>query len=221
MRKEIPMTCLPRLAALAVLLSTASPALAQQDPSTGFPLPPGTEGGGTAVQGEMGIGGRGEGTSGEGVMTEPGQETGQQDQQPQPAPQQAQPQAQGGDLSEAATDPGLASEGGLERPEGSVGDWLPPAIEFPEDMQVVIDSAVGSSTRLLQFSTREDAEALIARWRDALRQTGWQVDPSPEMIENQQILFSGPGIGSAQVIIIPSQSDGAQVIQIDASLNLE
>ncbi|MFD1912658.1 hypothetical protein ACFSGJ_10600 [Halodurantibacterium flavum] len=174
-------------ATLALGLTLATPLAAQQDPATGYPLPP------------------------DGAATEA-----------PAAPDDAPPaEAQDDGLSAEAQDPGLASEGGLDRPGNDVADWLPPAIDLPEDTEVVINSAIGSSTRLLQFSTHEDAERLIERWREALRETGWQVDPSPEMIESQQILFSGPGIGSAQVIIIPSQADGAQVIQIDASLNLE
>lgn len=188
----MPRRARPGLAALLLSVGLAGfglPALAQQqDPATGYPLPPVTS----------------------------DSTAGQSDEEDRAQDEDATP-----GLSDRATDPGLASEDGLDRPGEAVADWLPPAIELPEDMQVVINSAIGASTRLLQFSTHEDAEDLIARWREALRETGWQVDPSPEMIENQQILFSGPGIGSAQVIIIPSQADGAQVIQIDASLNLE
>ncbi|MFC7703357.1 hypothetical protein ACFQXB_04010 [Plastorhodobacter daqingensis] len=155
-------------------------------------------------------------------LSDPGQ------QQPEPAEAEGTSTPEGADLSDDSAQPAPAANSLLE-PSAATGDagsegphdWLPEAILLPEDMEIIINSAIGSSTRLLQFSTHEDAEALIATWRDQLREGGWQVDLSPQMIEDQQILFSGPGIGSAQVIIIPSQSDGAQVIQIDASLTNE
>lgn len=137
-------------------------------------------------------------------------------QTPQAAPQttieQATPEA-----ARAAPAPGVAPDARDQRAH----DWLPEQIVLPQDIDVVIDSAVGGSTRILQFSTAEDAEALIAVWREALRQSGWQIDESQELIQDQQLLFSGPGISSGQIIVIPSQRDGAQVVQIDASMTNE
>ncbi len=101
-----------------------------------------------------------------------------------------------------------------ERPE-----WLPPPLDLPSDAEVSINAEVGSSARMLQFSTDEDPDALLERWRTALREGGYAIDDSLAQIEERQIQFSGPSVDSAQVVVLPAAGAGRVTLQVDATLN--
>ena len=96
--------------------------------------------------------------------------------------------------------------------------WIPPVVDLPADMTVKVDRAIGSSTRIFSFETREDGTALIEHWAAALSAAGYQIkDPNPELAA-RQIDFSGPGIGNAKISILPGAVNGTTTVQFDASL---
>jgi hypothetical protein len=101
-----------------------------------------------------------------------------------------------------------------DRPE-----WLPTALELPEDARISLNAEVGASARMLQFSTDEDADALLERWREALIGADYLIDQSLTQIEERQIQFSGPDVDSAQVVVLPAAGAGRVTLQIDATLN--
>jgi hypothetical protein len=104
-------------------------------------------------------------------------------------------------------------------PKPASQDWIPAAIELPADLEVTVDRAIGSSTRIFRFTTHEDGASLIARWSEALDAAGFQVEePNPEL-DVEQIEFSGPGIGNAKISIQPSATDGLTTVLFDASLD--
>ncbi len=98
-------------------------------------------------------------------------------------------------------------------------DWLPAALVLPADAQVSLNAEVGSSARMLQFSTNEDPDALLDRWREALRENGYLIDDSLNQIEERQIQFTGPSVDAAQVVVLPAAGAGRITLQIDATLN--
>jgi hypothetical protein len=98
-------------------------------------------------------------------------------------------------------------------------DWIPSAIALPSDMEVTIDRAIGSSTRIFAFVTGEDAGVLIDTWSEALSQSGYTIAPPSEEIETRQIEFSGPGIGNAKIAVQPTADADRSLVQFDASLN--
>jgi hypothetical protein len=98
-------------------------------------------------------------------------------------------------------------------------EWIPGEIALPSDMEVTIDRAIGSSTRIFAFMTGEDADALIDTWSDALSQAGYNVAPPSEEIDTRQIEFSGLGIGNAKIAVQPTADTDRSLVQFDASLN--
>lgn len=98
-------------------------------------------------------------------------------------------------------------------------DWLPAPLDLPADAQVSLNAEVGSSARMLQFSTDEDPDALLDRWREALREDGYLIDDSLNQIEERQIQFTGPSVDAAQVVVLPAAGAGRVTLQIDATLN--
>lgn len=98
-------------------------------------------------------------------------------------------------------------------------DWIPESLTLPPDMEVIVDRAIGSSTRIFSFATGEDPAKLIDGWTQALGTAGFTIAPSSDAIDTQQIEFSGPGIGNAKIAIQPTAEAGRTVVQFDASLN--
>lgn len=99
-------------------------------------------------------------------------------------------------------------------------DWIPEEIDLPQDIEVITDRAIGSSTRIFSFVTGEDPGALLDRWSAALSSAGYVLQEQPEAIETQQIEFSGPGIGNAKIAVQPQAGEETRsVVQFDASLD--
>lgn len=98
-------------------------------------------------------------------------------------------------------------------------EWIPAEVTLPADMEITIDRAIGSSTRIFAFMTGEDAAALIDQWTDALTQAGYSISPNPDEVANPQVEFSGPGIGNAKIAVQPTAEAGRNLVQFDASLN--
>lgn len=97
-------------------------------------------------------------------------------------------------------------------------DWIPAELSLPGDMEVTVDRAIGSSTRIFAFVTGEDTAALLDRWSEALSEAGYVLKSQPDSIEARQIEFSGPGIGNAKIAVQPIAEAGRNVVQFDASL---
>lgn len=98
-------------------------------------------------------------------------------------------------------------------------DWIPAEVVLPSDMEITIDRAIGSSTRIFAFVTGEDAGALIDTWTEALSQAGYIISPNPEEVANPQVEFTGPGIGNAKIAVQPTAGADRSIVQFDASLN--
>jgi hypothetical protein len=98
-------------------------------------------------------------------------------------------------------------------------DWIPSELTLPSDMEVTIDRAIGSSTRIFAFMTGEDADALIDTWSEVLVQAGYTIAPNPEEVANPQVEFSGRGIGNAKIAVQPTADTDRSLVQFDASLN--
>lgn len=101
-------------------------------------------------------------------------------------------------------------------------DWIPSEISLPDDMEVMVDRAIGSSTRIFSFATGENPSTMLENWRGALQEGGYiitETPETPEAIDSQTIEFRGRGIGNAQIAVQPSSEDGRNVVQFDASLN--
>jgi hypothetical protein len=98
-------------------------------------------------------------------------------------------------------------------------DWIPDAIELPDDMEVTSDREIGSSTRMFAFATDADGAALIADWRSVLENTpGFSVDPPSDALDIPELEFSGPGIGNAKIALDRGTDGERDVIRMDASL---
>lgn len=98
-------------------------------------------------------------------------------------------------------------------------DWIPDAVDLPDDREVLVDRAIGSSTRIFSFATAADGEALIDGWADALQEAGYVIAERSETMPNRQLEFSGPGIGNAKIAVQPQTEGARNVIQFDASLS--
>jgi len=98
-------------------------------------------------------------------------------------------------------------------------EWIPSAIEFPDDAEVLIDQEIGAVIRMLSFTTAEDADELLSDWRMALHAEGYTISEPGVGSMEQAIEFSGGGISNAKIIVAPSSSEGRSVIEFDATLN--
>lgn len=98
-------------------------------------------------------------------------------------------------------------------------DWIPAEITLPTDMEITVDRAIGSSTRIFAFVTGEDVGTLMESWNDALSEAGYNIAPGPEEVTNPQIEFSGRGIGNAKIAVQPTADTDRSLVQFDASLN--
>lgn len=98
-------------------------------------------------------------------------------------------------------------------------DWIPDVIEMPEDAEVVMDRAVGSTVRMFSIATGADADALLADWEDRLNENGYPVTQGADDLLDGSIEFSGRGIANAKIIVSPASEDGRSVIEFDATLD--
>jgi len=102
--------------------------------------------------------------------------------------------------------------------EDALQDWLPEALEFPADMEVVTDRAIGSSIRMFSFSTARDGEELLAEWEVALQEAGYLINQSQDDIIGSAIEFSGDDILNAKILVAPQSNGDITVIEFDATL---
>ncbi|MDG4648201.1 hypothetical protein P6F26_07075 [Roseibacterium sp. SDUM158017] len=105
------------------------------------------------------------------------------------------------------------------RAEEHIQDWIPDALTFPEDTEVISDRVIGSTVRMFSIATGADVDALFADWQDSLETSGYPVSAGgPELLE-RSIEFSGPGIANAKIILAPATEDGRSLIEFDATLD--
>lgn len=90
---------------------------------------------------------------------------------------------------------------------------------MPEDAEVVMDRAIGSTVRMFSIATDADVEALFADWEESLRTNGYIVMPADGELLQRLIEFSGPGIANAKIILAPATQDDTNLIEFDATLN--
>jgi len=98
-------------------------------------------------------------------------------------------------------------------------DWIPEALSMPEDAEVVVDRAIGSTIRMLSIATAADVDGLFADWEESLETNGYPILKSESAVMENSIQFSGPGILNAKIILAPNTEDGRSVIEFDATLN--
>lgn len=97
--------------------------------------------------------------------------------------------------------------------------WIPDVLSMPEDAEVVMDRAIGSTVRMFSIATDADVEALFADWEESLRTNGYIVMPADGELLQRLIEFSGPGIANAKIILAPATPDDTNLIEFDATLN--
>lgn len=103
--------------------------------------------------------------------------------------------------------------------EEHLPDWIPDALTFPDDAEVVTDRAVGSSIRLFSISTEADVDTLLADWEVELNENGYPVTQEAGELLDRSIEFTGPGIANAKIIVAPTTDGARSLIEFDATLN--
>jgi hypothetical protein len=103
--------------------------------------------------------------------------------------------------------------------DGVRQDWMPSAVDLPEDAEVLIDREIGSAIRLFSISTAEEVDELLSRWRDALDADGYTISEVGVGSMERAIEFSGQGISNAKIVVALSSAEGRHVIEFDATLN--
>lgn len=97
-------------------------------------------------------------------------------------------------------------------------DWVPEALGFPDDAEIVADRSVGSSIRMISFTTEQDGEELLADWEAALLEAGYQIVQSQDDTIMRAVEFSGEDILNAKILVAPQSSAELSVIDFDATL---
>lgn len=106
-----------------------------------------------------------------------------------------------------------------ERTRAWVQDWVPAVLSIPEDAEVVRESAIGSSIRMVSFSTDADVDRLFADWEESLTGNGYTVRETDAAVSDRSIEFSGPGILNASITEAAVPDGDRTVIELEASLN--
>lgn len=102
--------------------------------------------------------------------------------------------------------------------EGVQG-WIPEVLAMPEDAEVVVDRAIGSTVRMYSIMTGADIDVLFSEWEESLGNNGYPVTEDTEQVLDRAIEFSGPGIVNAKIIAAPASEDGRRIIEFDATLD--
>lgn len=97
--------------------------------------------------------------------------------------------------------------------------WIPDVLTMPEDAEVLMDRAIGSTVRMYSIATAADVDALFSEWEESLGSNGYPVTQGAEDLLDRSIEFNGPGIANAKIIVAPTTDDGRSVIEFDATLD--
>jgi len=117
-------------------------------------------------------------------------------------------------LALVAATPALA-----QQPESEAQDWIPKALTFPADAEIVTDRAVGSTVRMFSVTTSAEAGPLLEGWAEALRAEGYAIEQGAEELLEDAIEFSGPGIANAKIVASRTAEEGETLIEFDATLD--
>ncbi len=101
-----------------------------------------------------------------------------------------------------------------EIPQG----WVPEALTLPDDAQVQMDRAIGSSIRMFSFSTGADLDKLFGDWSAALEGSGYSIQPQQAELDQKVIEFSGHNIMNAKIATAAASNGDGVVISFDATL---
>lgn len=97
--------------------------------------------------------------------------------------------------------------------------WIPEVLTIPEDAEVLMDRAIGSTVRMYSIATFADTDALLADWEESLGTNGYPITQGTSDLLDRSIEFTGPGIANAKIVVTPATEDGRSVIEFDATLN--
>jgi hypothetical protein len=98
-------------------------------------------------------------------------------------------------------------------------DWMPAALALPAGARITNESAVGSLLRMVSVEIPGASHDLLSDWRRRLADDGFAVDDPGEVLDDAPIVFSGKGIRTGQVVLLPGTSDRVTLIQIDVTLD--
>ncbi len=101
-----------------------------------------------------------------------------------------------------------------EIPQG----WVPEALTLPDDAEVQMDRAIGSSIRMFSFSTEADVGKLFGDWSTELEDSGYNIRPQQAELEQSAIEFSGRNILNAKIVTAPASNGDRAVVSFDATL---
>ena len=101
-----------------------------------------------------------------------------------------------------------------EIPQG----WVPEALTLPDDAEVQMDRAIGSSIRMFSFSTEADVGKLFGEWSTELEDSGYNIRPQQAELEQSAIEFSGRNILNAKIVTAPASNGDRAVVSFDATL---
>ena len=101
-----------------------------------------------------------------------------------------------------------------EMPQG----WVPEALALPEDAEVEMDRAIGSSIRMFSFTTGEEVEDLFQAWSSALEREGYAIRAQQGDLEGAAIEFSGRHILNGKIATDAVGADDRVLITFDATL---
>ncbi len=96
--------------------------------------------------------------------------------------------------------------------------WVPEALTLPDDAQVQMDRAVGSSIRMFSFSTGADLNKLFGDWSAALEGSGYSIRPQQAELDQKVIEFSGHNIMNAKIATAAARNGDGVVVSFDATL---
>lgn len=101
-----------------------------------------------------------------------------------------------------------------EFPQG----WVPAELTLPEDAEVQMDRAIGSSIRMFSFSTEANVDKLFGAWSSALEDGGFNIRPQQDDLEQNAIEFTGGNILNAKIAMVASDAGDQTMITFDATL---
>lgn len=96
--------------------------------------------------------------------------------------------------------------------------WVPDVLVLPDDAEVMMDRAIGSSIRMFSFSTAQDVEALFGDWSVALEENGYTIRAQQAELDETAIEFSGRDILNAKIATDVAGEGKRRVITFDATL---
>ncbi len=101
-----------------------------------------------------------------------------------------------------------------EIPQG----WVPETLTLPDDAEVQMDRAIGSSIRMFSFSTEADVDKLFGDWSAKLEDSGYNIRPQQAELDQSAIEFSGRNILNAKIATAAASNGDRVVITFDATL---